>query len=661
MASAFVVRDFPGLGELINSADAIVILRIDEHLSNIHGPNGFSTHECTIYQSLKGDIPKYNPTANLRPIFRLMDPELDFATPYALGSSHLVFLIKKMQENEPTEYRSLACHGNHVLLSPLGNEKMPEGDTLEEKIRNVIKGAIEYENQQHEKKQAFLKSMLDIPKMQTDTIEQWGVNNDLPEGVIDIRDRLLSKADHQIRTGLLTQFVEKYPQIRKARDFETMISGKSEEGRIGISLRHIHSGKAKTMDEPVPENERFSVLVVIQEPPRMPTQLEMGPIYSNLGLVGQINMTAGDKELEAGLKKLVDDALKLLAEFNDTFNAESANQEEEQKADLPDKDLSFKRPLTLGPKQYLDLDTGRYISVPLSSEIDTESLQEQGVDMYLVFERHGSAPPMGQLRSLGLAFRDAATRLDLQEATAETVNEALTITKRNLKGVQDELAYHGGNQLYAFRTAEGKAGVMTVKWDHEGGPPQCTLRYRLIPEAFIPDDQYPWGDAINGVQCRLRPVQSRWAQNQIPSFILDIRNTSEKEVDFVPLMAAQCQFQWDGQWYGWAEQLHIGMFVRQLKPGQELINAIEIQLTDSWAVPKEGTLVRQLPGIAEYWGQRFEPSAGKHTLRVRFLHGSGIFGGNIAKKLDSFPVSNPIEVIIQSKEEVIKKAPLEGA
>ncbi|MHC4289325.1 MAG: hypothetical protein ACYSSK_04605 [Planctomycetota bacterium] len=492
--------------------------------------------------------------------------------------------------------------------------------------------------------------MLKTSQAKTSDIEQWGVNNDLPEGVIDIRDRMLSKADHEIRTGLLTRFVEKYPQIRKARDFQSTISGQSETGRISIGHAHTHLGKAKTTDKPVPEKERFSVLVILQEPPKRITAMGMGPAYPNLGLVGQIHAMAGDPELEIGLKKLVDDALKPLAEFNDSFNAEPVNREEEIQAELLNQGASCKRVLTLGAKQYLDLDTGRYINAPLSSEIDTEFLQEQGVDMYLVYERRGSAPPTGQLRSLGLAFTDAATRLDLQGSTAETVNEALTITKRNLKGPQDASAYYGGKQLYAFRTAEGKAGLMTIKWDHQGGPPQCTIEYRLIPEAFIPDELYPWGEAVDGVQCRLRPIQSEWIIGQTPSFMLDVRNTGEKEVKFVPLMAAQCQFQWDGQWYGWAEPLRTGMFVRQVKSEQELVNAMEIKLTDSWAMPKSGGLVRQMPGIEKYWGRRFEATPGKHLLKVRFLYGRDIYGGNIAEKLDTFPVSNSAEVIIRPDE-----------
>ncbi len=142
---------------------------------------------------------------------------------------------------------------------------------------------------------------------------------DLPEEVISQRDDLMSKADRQIRTGLLTQFVEKYPWIKKARDFETTISENSEKGRISIFFRHTHLGKAKTTDESVPEGKQFSVLVILQEPPNN-SAMGMGPIYPYLGLIGQIHAMAGDPELEAALKRLVD-ALKPLAELNDSYDA----------------------------------------------------------------------------------------------------------------------------------------------------------------------------------------------------------------------------------------------------------------------------------------------------------------------------------------------------
>lgn len=180
--SAVPIGYFPGLTKLIDAADAIVVLRIDRHLSGFDSPTLYSTHECFIYQTLKGDIPK-----DSRIKLQLMDTVADFATPYAHGSTHLMFLMKKARGDEPTDYRTITFKGAQILLPPLGNEKMPSGDTLEGKIRNVIKAAIEYENQQHEKKQALLESMLDEQIEKTRTSVYWGVNNDLPEDALIAR------------------------------------------------------------------------------------------------------------------------------------------------------------------------------------------------------------------------------------------------------------------------------------------------------------------------------------------------------------------------------------------------------------------------------------------------------------------------------------------
>ncbi len=152
---AFLIGDYPGLEKLIDTADAIVILRIDRHLTDFGSPTGYSTHECYIYQSLKGDIPKSS-----RINLQLMDTEGSFATPYAYGTTHLMFLMKKIDKNEPTDYRTLTYKGSQVLLSPLGQGKTPEGKTVEEKVRNVIRDAIVYQAQEHEKKRKFLQTML---------------------------------------------------------------------------------------------------------------------------------------------------------------------------------------------------------------------------------------------------------------------------------------------------------------------------------------------------------------------------------------------------------------------------------------------------------------------------------------------------------------------
>ena len=85
--NAVEVGYYPGLRKLVDKADAIVILRIDRHLSDFGSPKLYSTHECYIYQTLKGNIPP-NSKINLQ----LMDTRVNFRTPYAWLSTHLMFL-----------------------------------------------------------------------------------------------------------------------------------------------------------------------------------------------------------------------------------------------------------------------------------------------------------------------------------------------------------------------------------------------------------------------------------------------------------------------------------------------------------------------------------------------------------------------------------------
>lgn len=146
---------YPGLKKLIEQADAIVILRVDRQLTDFGSPTHYSMHECYIYQTLKGDIPK-----NTRINLQLMDTKGSFVTPYAWLSTHLMFLMKKQTDDEPTEYRTLTFKGAHVQLSPFGHENPPKGKTIEEKIKGLIKDAIAYWAKEHEKNQKFLKAML---------------------------------------------------------------------------------------------------------------------------------------------------------------------------------------------------------------------------------------------------------------------------------------------------------------------------------------------------------------------------------------------------------------------------------------------------------------------------------------------------------------------
>lgn len=168
VAWAVPIGHYPGLKKLIESADAIVIMRIDRHLSGFGSPTFYSTHECYIYQTIKGDI-----QTNTRMNLQLMNTEASFATPYAHGSTHLMFLMKRATKDEPTEYRTITFKGAQILLSPLGHEKAPKGKTIYQKVRNVITDAIAYQAKEHEKKQKFLKTILGKEENAEKRINDW--------------------------------------------------------------------------------------------------------------------------------------------------------------------------------------------------------------------------------------------------------------------------------------------------------------------------------------------------------------------------------------------------------------------------------------------------------------------------------------------------------
>jgi hypothetical protein len=155
LVHAVEIGFFPGLDELIEKSDAIVVLRIDRHVTDFGSPTLYSTHDCFIYQTLKGDIPT-NKIIRLQ----LMDTRTSFVTPYAIHSTHLMFLTKKRTPNEPTDYRTIEFRGANVRLTPFGHEKIPSGKTIRDQIKSLLKETVEYNNKEHDKEQAFLKQMI---------------------------------------------------------------------------------------------------------------------------------------------------------------------------------------------------------------------------------------------------------------------------------------------------------------------------------------------------------------------------------------------------------------------------------------------------------------------------------------------------------------------
>lgn len=154
----------------------------------------------------------------------------------------------------------------------------------------------------------------------------------------------------------------------------------------------------------------------------------------------------------------------------------------------------------------------------------------------------------------------------------------------------------------------------------------------------VQESDSQWGMPVEGLQCRLRPLKSKWQYGQTPTLYLDLKNKGKHEF-ILGLIEANCEIEVDGDWYGWAEALPADVFVPSLDPGSE--KAITIKLTNSWALPKKGKELKVARLIPESWGEYLKLNPGKHIVRARFTPEDP--NGSYAK---ISAVSNPVEVEI---------------
>ncbi len=171
---AVLISPFPGLEKLISQSDGIVILRVDRQLTDV-APTLYATYDCFVCQTLKGDVPAHK-TIRLQ----LMDTRTSFVVPFAVNSTHLMFLTRKRSNDEPTDYRTLEIEGANVRLTPFGHEHMPEGKTIEDRIRLLLKRTAEYDRVEHQKEIDFLQLMMTDGTSSPAQKKQTGLDKRIP-------------------------------------------------------------------------------------------------------------------------------------------------------------------------------------------------------------------------------------------------------------------------------------------------------------------------------------------------------------------------------------------------------------------------------------------------------------------------------------------------
>lgn len=80
-----------------------------------------------------------------------------------------------------------------------------------------------------------------------------------------------------------------------------------------------------------------------------------------------------------------------------------------------------------------------------------------------------------------------------------------------------------------------------------------------------------WGDRVEGLQCRIRPVKRLWEPGRTIVFKLDLRNAGKRVFAVSEPVRAQ-RVAVDGRWYPWPRGPEGQTKVRPLGPDAELAN-----------------------------------------------------------------------------------------
>ncbi|MHC4176319.1 MAG: hypothetical protein ACYSWU_02365 [Planctomycetota bacterium] len=161
----------------------------------------------------------------------------------------------------------------------------------------------------------------------------------------------------------------------------------------------------------------------------------------------------------------------------------------------------------------------------------------------------------------------------------------------------------------------------------------------VVDQSAIDSEKTPWGKAVEGVQCRLRPDKLVWKEGDNPTFKVDIRNKGVRELK--TSLIASLAVEVDGEAYAPHAWIRLGRIpIEPFGPGAEY--TIDFPLSEFGSRDKGAE----------------ELSPGKHTIRVVLLNnrdGRGIYTSLENYKQRALAFSNPVEI------EIVADQPAAGA
>ena len=128
-----------------------------------------------------------------------------------------------------------------------------------------------------------------------------------------------------------------------------------------------------------------------------------------------------------------------------------------------------------------------------------------------------------------------------------------------------------------------------------------------------------WGEAVGGVQVRVRAERREWKAGETPTLMLDVanRDSGSVVVHYLPGVASRVEI--DGWWYSWTEQIEITISTPRawLSKGSQTSKALEIHLSDKWGPHVERDKA-DLQGRPQPNSPGLRLAPGRHKVRVSF-------------------------------------------
>jgi len=255
----------------------------------------------------------------------------------------------------------------------------------------------------------------------------------------------------------------------------------------------------------------------------------------------------------------------------------------------------------------------------------------------------GTLPPPCNVHASDL--KEAENQVALGNALTEQgkINEAIVAYRKAIELRPDYAQAH--NALGTALRSQGNVveAVAAYRGALELAPDHAEARKNLAITLGQEQGSLPWGDAVGGVQARLRPKQVKWQATDVPSFELDLRNEGKRPWQGVATQH-YCELQVDGKWYKYGANFP-GAPSTTLKPGMQVDHWLDVSLGNQWykAADEKAKPAEEDKPVGK--GGPINLAPAKHTVRLAYRL--------IDTRVDGMPeirvLTNTVEIEMQAE------------